>query len=166
MAERLALRQAIFKWANIIVSACITVGAVGVIFDKTSAFFTYGTALLSASGLILNAYFKNLDPGALAQKHREAASDIWSVRESYLSLITDTFDEKLPLETIRARRDKLQATLHKIYHGAPHTNGKAYSAAQDSLKNNEDLTFSEKELDMLLPVSLRREGRQVPKLRE
>lgn len=159
MAETLSFRQACGKWLNMAVSALITVGAVGVIFDKSSQLFTYGTAALSTASLVLNAYFKNMDPGALAQRHREAASDIWNIREAYLSLIADTFDDSIPLDQLRGRRDKLQASLHKIYHGAPHTNGKAYGKAQDALKNNEDLTFSENELDQMLPDSLRRVSR-------
>ncbi|MGN7878430.1 SLATT domain-containing protein [Ensifer sp. 22460] len=161
MAEALSLRQARGKWANIIVSALVTIGAVGVVFDKGSIFAKYATALLSVSSLILNAFFKNMDPGALAQRHREAASDIWNIREAYLSLLTDIFDASIPLEQLRSRRDKLQASLHKIYHGAPHTNGKAYGKAQNALKNNEDLMFSERELDLMLPDSLRRGGRPI-----
>lgn len=160
MAETLSFRQACGKWLNIGVSALITVGAVGVIFDKSSQLFTYGTAALSTASLVLNAYFKNIDPGALAQRHREAASDIWNIREAYLSLIADTVDENISLDQLRGRRDKLQTSLHKIYHGAPHTNGKAYGKAQDALKNNEDLTFSETELDLMLPDSLRRGNRR------
>jgi hypothetical protein len=106
--------------------------------------------------LILNSYVKDLDPGQLAQRHRETASDIWNVRESYLSLLTDIFDSATDLQSLRARRDELQAHLHKIYRTAPHTDGDAYNAAQVALKNNEELTFTDAEIDALLPSSLRR----------
>src|SRR5262249_28751925 len=131
-------------------------GAVGVIFDKSSVFFSYGTAALSISLLILNSYLKDLDPGQLAQKHREAASDIRNVREAYLSLLTDIRDSSFSLADLRKRRDDLQGQLHKIYRIAPHTDGKAYSQAQDALKNNEDLTFSDEEIDAFLPGPLKR----------
>lgn len=120
---------------------------------------SYATVALSILSLIFNAYLKNLDPGALAQRHREAASDIWNIRESYLSLITDILDQGSNIAALRERRNNLQAALYKIYHGALHTDGKAYGKAQDALKKNEDLTFSEQEIDKMLPVSLRREGR-------
>jgi hypothetical protein len=160
MADRLAFRQKLVKWANIVISGLITGGAAGVIFKPTSSFFAYMTGGLSVLSLIFNAYLKDLDPGALAQRHREAASDIWNIRESYLSLITDTLDDKAALETLRERRDELQTALHKIYHSAPHTNGKAYAEAQDRMKNKEDMTFSEEELDLLLPATLRRGNRK------
>ena len=43
-------------------------------FDRSSAFFTYGTLLLSAGTLILNNYAKDLNPGAEAQKDRKAVA--------------------------------------------------------------------------------------------
>ncbi|MFG1226009.1 SLATT domain-containing protein [Xanthobacter wiegelii] len=162
MAERLHARHQRGKWINIVLSALITSGAVSVLFSKGSAWeglASYATAALSVLSLIFNAYLKDLDPGALAQRHRETASDMWNVREAYLSLITDILDTKTELENIRNRRDDLQEKLHKIYHGAPHTDGSAYGKAQDALKNNEDLTFTDTEIDLMLPVSLRRSRR-------
>jgi hypothetical protein len=164
MAERLHFRHKAGKWANIVLSSLITGGAVSVIFSQGSAwegYAIYATAALSILSLIFNAYLKDLDPGALAQRHREAGSDIWNIREAYLSLITDIIDNGNDLTSLRNRRDELQAALHKIYHGAPHTDGKAYGKAQDALKNNEDLTFTENEIDVMLPASIRRSGRKI-----
>lgn len=144
------------KWLQIILSALTTGGAIGTLFDKSGVWFAYATAALSIITLIVNSYAKDVNPGALAQKHREAASDIWNVREAYLSLLTDTRDPACGLDTLRKRRDDLQAQLHKIYRASPNTNSKAYGRAQDRLQNKEDLTFSEREIDLLLPGSLRR----------
>lgn len=159
MAERLHSRHKTGKWANIVLSSLITGGTVSVIFAKGSpweGYAGYATAGLSILSLIFNAYLKDLDPGALAQRHREAGSDIWNIREAYLSLLTDILDPGSDMSALRERRDNLQAALHKIYQGAPHTDGKAYGKAQDALKNREDLTFTEHEIDVMLPASLRR----------
>jgi hypothetical protein len=156
MAEREARSLRRSKWAQIVVSALTTVGAVGVTFDRSSAMYAYGTAILAMSLLVLNSYLKNLDPGQLAQKHREAASDIWNIREAYLSLLTDIRDQEFSLNELRKRRDQLQSQLYKIYRIVPHTDGKAYGEAQDALKNKEDLTFSDTEIDAFLPSPLKR----------
>jgi hypothetical protein len=156
MADGCSTRLWRLKWGQIVVSALTTAGAVGIVFDRSSAFFTYGTALLSISMLILNSYAKDLNPGGEAQKHREAASDLWNVRESYLSLLTDIRDASVALADIRKRRDELQAQLHKIYRAAPRTNDEAYGKAQKALKENEELTFSDKEIDVFLNEPLRR----------
>lgn len=156
MAERASARLHLIKWGQIILSALATGGAIGVIFDGSSAVFPYATALLSISLLILNSYVKDLDPGKMAQLHREAASDIWNIRESYLSLLTDIRDLAFAIPDLRKRRDELQNLLHAIYRSAPHTDGKAYGKAQDALQNREDLTFTDQELDDFLPGPLKR----------
>jgi SMODS and SLOG-associating 2TM effector domain family 4 len=156
MADRGSRRQRIMKWCQIVLSALTAGGAIGVVFDRNSVVFPYATALLSISLLIVNSYVKDLDPGKDAQLHREAASDIWNIREAYLSLLTDIRDPTCSMTQLRQRRDDLQELLHKIYRSAPHTDGKAYGQAQDALKNKEDLTFSDGEIDAFLPGPLKR----------
>jgi hypothetical protein len=156
MAEGCATRLTRTKIAQIVLSALTTGGAVGVLFDRSSVFYPYATAVLAISLLILNSYVKDLDPGQAAQKHREAGSDIWNIREAYLSLLTDIRDNTIPILELRKRRDDLQAQLHKIYRIAPNTNNKAYWKAQDALKKKEDLTFSDVEIDAFLPGPLKR----------
>jgi len=43
------------------------------------------------------------------------------------------------------------------------TNSAAYSEAQDRLKNKEDMTFSDAEIDCFLPLSLKRSGGRAKK---
>ena len=56
----------------------------------------------------------------------------------------------------------LHLPAHFNYHAAPHTTGQAYSAAQDALKNQEELTFSDAEIDAFLPGPLKRAGPRSP----
>jgi hypothetical protein len=70
--------------------------------------------------LALNAYTKNYDLGEIAQKHRQAGSNLWIIREKYLSLLTDIRVGDVELGLIRTRRDALQDELHAVYVGAPH----------------------------------------------
>ncbi|WP_416147011.1 hypothetical protein [Pseudomonas syringae] len=41
--------------------------------------------------------------------------------------------------------------------GAPQTDSKAYSSAQKALKDNEEYTFSDSEIDCFLPATLRKD---------
>lgn len=162
MAERLANHQWWAKWFNIVLSALIAGGAVSAVFRQETGllqYAEYATVVLAILSLIFNSYQKDLDPGALAQRHRETASDIWNIRESYLSLIADVLDDAVPVEELRGKRDELQNSLYEIYRGAPFTDGKAYTKAQASLKDNEELMFSDKEIDAMLPTTLRRSER-------
>jgi hypothetical protein len=156
MAEREAATLHRIKWYQIILSALTACGAVGVLLAKDTPAWSLATALLSFLSLLLNSYTKDIDPGATAQKHRETASDLWNVREAYVSLLTDMAPAAIPLDILRGRRDELQAHLYEIYRAAPHTDGKAYQQAQDALKNLEDLTFTDAEIDAFLPGPLRR----------
>ena len=48
-----------------------------------------------------------------------------------------------------------QQILREVYSSAPRTTTKAYGRAQKGLKSNEELTFSSRELDLMLPEALR-----------
>ena len=62
----------------------------------------------------------------------------------------------MPIEELVEKRDQLLEDLAEIYALVPQTNDKAYLAAQKGLQQKEDLTFSDDEIDMLLPKALRR----------
>jgi hypothetical protein len=154
-ADRCAETQRYFKLGQILLSALTATGAVTAIFS-TGVDLKLATAVLSLLTVGVNSYMKGFDPGATAQKHRDAAASIWPVRESYLSLLTDIAAKDINAETIRQRRNKLQEQLATIYRGAPHTTGGAYAEAQDALQKNEEYTFTDTEIDKFLPKALRR----------
>jgi len=90
-----------------------------------------------------------------AEAHRDVASRLWDVRESYISLIADLMSGEIAAADARTRRDELQETTREVYSSAPRTTPKAYGRAQEGLRDNEELTFSSRELDLLLPEALR-----------
>jgi hypothetical protein len=156
-ADRLLTKLAIVKWAQIALSALTTGGLITVLLGKPDLSHVSAiiSAFASAALLALNTYTKESDPGQKAEKHKEVASKLWDVRESYLSAITDLRSGRSE-EEVRPQRDKLQSDLVKIYETAPRTDAKAYGKAQEGLQKNEELTFSDDELDLLLPPALRR----------
>lgn len=154
-ADILLERQGRIKFWQIVISAVVTGGIVSTFFDTGKAGAVI-SAVLSTGLLALNAYTKDYDLGQIAQKHRQAGAELWIVREKYLSLLTDIRTGDVSLESIRARRDALLDELHAVYVGAPSTNFKAYSRAQESLKKLEDMTFSDEEIDAFLPKELKR----------
>ena len=72
------------------------------------------SAFVSAALLALNAYTKDSDPGLLAQEHKTIAARLWTVRESYLSLLTDVVSGAIGAEEARKGRDDLQEQLATI----------------------------------------------------
>lgn len=159
MADAYDKKNGWLKFWQIVFSAVTASGAITVVFAD-EAWLKFATAIISLITLFLSGYAKNFNLGALAQVHRETASHIWDVREKYLSLLADIKDSGFSLQEMRDKRDGLQQQLYEIYKSAPHTNGKAYEEAQDRLKNKEDLTFSDEEIDKFLPKALRRTSAQ------
>lgn len=154
-ADILISRLAAIKLWQIILSAVTTAGFVAAVLGAGDVGAFIGI-LVSTSLLVLNAYTKNYDLGELSQKHRQAGADLWLIREKYLSLITDLRMGEKPIETLQKERDNLLATLHSIYSGAPSTTYQAYKKAQEALKQLEDMTFTDSEIDAFLPKELRR----------
>jgi len=154
-ADILLTRLARIKLWQIILSAVTTGGFLAAIFGAGKVGALLGV-IVSTTLLVLSAYTKNYDLGELSQKHRQAAADLWIIRERYLSAITDLRIGRKSLDNIQAERDELLQDLHNIYSGAPSTTYKAYKKAQEALKQLEDMTFSDEEIDAFLPKELKR----------
>lgn len=147
------------KLSLIIISAIVTTSLLIKLFgDNQWALFV--GVILSTSLFGLNTYMKDFDLGEIAQKHANAANELWDIRETYLSLLTDIKTNQLSINQIIGLRDVLQKRLFNIYSGSPRTNFKAYKEARKALKVNEELTFSDQEIDVFLPKELRKIKRE------
>jgi len=103
----------------------------------------------------INLTMKTFKYGEQMQKHRDAAAKIWNLRESYHSLMVDLQSEMITLAEGRERRDQLQKEASQIYENAPRTTDKACELAQNALHDDMESTYSDNEINQLLPISLR-----------
>lgn len=154
-ADLLVTRLSRIKLGHIILSAIIAGSFLVRLFGLGEIGSIIG-AVVSAVLLGLTLYSKDSNLAELAQKHKHAASELWLIREKYQSLITDLAVGGKRLEVIQAGRDKLMVDLNSVYFNAPPTSSKAYAKAQKALKQNEEMTFSDEEIDDLLPDDLKR----------
>lgn len=154
-ADILLSRLSRIKLWQIILSAITTGGFIAAAFGAGDIGAFLGI-LVSTALLVLNAYTKNYDLGELSQKHKQAGADLWKIREKYLSLITDLRMREKPIERLQAERDDLLDELYSVYSGAPSTTYQAYKKAQEALKQLEDMTFSDDEIDTFLPNELKK----------
>ncbi|MBT2473601.1 SLATT domain-containing protein [Microbacterium sp. ISL-103] len=134
-------------------SGAFLASVVGLFIEQQHAALV--TSFIALLVTALNLGTKTFKYGEESQRHREVAARLWNVRESYLSLIADMMSGAVSSSDARARRDELQELSREIYSDAPRTTSKAYEMARDGLKDNEELTFSEKELDAFVPEHLR-----------
>lgn len=154
-ADILLTRLSRIKLSQIILSALTTGGFIAAVFGAGEIGALAGI-LVSTALLVLNSYTKDYDLGELSQKHRQAGADLWIIREKYLALITDLRMGEKPIEALQKERDDLLERLHAVYSGAPSTTNKAYKKAQEALKQLEDMTFSDTEIDAFLPKGLKK----------
>lgn len=154
-ADILNNRNNWIKIIQILLSAITTTGIMISIFGETK-WVVIITAIISMSLLALNTYIKNYDLGQIAEKHSDCASNLWNVRESYLSLLTEIKSNTISTVNIIEKRDYLQKELYNIYKGAPRSISGAYDKASKALKLNEELTFTDEEIDMFLPKELKK----------
>lgn len=153
-AEILSSRATKIKWTNIALTT-LTSGTLISTIITNKATLGYISAVFSAVTLAFVIFQLSFNPEEAAEKHRQAAKELWYVRERYVNLIADIMSEQISEETIISRRNQLIEELKLIYKFAPITSSKAYKQAQEALKIREELTFSEDEIDQFLPVELR-----------
>ncbi|PZR22993.1 MAG: hypothetical protein DI539_04225 [Flavobacterium psychrophilum] len=153
-ADIILRRHTRLKITQIILSALTTTGILVAVFGENMIVGIL-SAIVSSVLFGINTYTKDYDLGEIAQKHSIAASELWNIRESYLSLLSDLKLGMLDINDVISRRDVLQEQLYNTYRGAPRTLSLAYNQASKGLKNNEELTFSSEEIDRLLPEELR-----------
>ena len=126
---------------------------VGLLANRTAASLTTSLVALLVTWASLGA--KTFNYSEESEAHRATASQLWSIRESYISLITDLMSGDVSSSDAQARRDDLQEKAYAIYSTAPRTSGCAFKRAQQGLKNNEEMTFNPYEIDLFLPKALR-----------
>jgi hypothetical protein len=152
-AGRIKRKNQIIKWAQIILSAISTGGFIGTIIINGVVLLWVG-GLCSTALLVLTAYLKDTDLAATYVKHLETSNQLWCLREEYISLLTDCMN--LSTDEIVSKRDELQKRTASIYSSAPITDNKSYEMAKKALKENKAQFFTRDELNMMLPISLRK----------
>lgn len=153
----LKMNDTIKVW-QIVLSAISTSGFVVAIFSQEKITGILGS-VISLALLFLNTYTKNINLPETAQEHKKASDLLWKIREEYVSLLTDF--EILDIDSIMNKRDELQKRTAEVYNNSPRTDSKSYKAAQKALKTEEEQTFSEEEIDVMLPNSIRRCNRRM-----
>ena len=152
--DRIIFWDKFIRITQIVLTAISTGGFLGTVITSKVVLCWIG-GIAAALSLALNLYSKDFKLQSDARVHKDAADELWDVREAYVSLLTDM--EALPVETIMEKRDSLQTAVSNINKKYPGTDHRGYLAAQKALKQDEEQTFNEGEAEKLLPPSLRNE---------
>ena len=146
------------KIFQIILSGITTSGFILTIFSNDKISSIIGV-IVSLVLLILNTYIKSYNIANIIQEHKKATDALWGIKEEYLSLLTDF--EMLNINEIMAKRDELQEKTIKVYTSSPRIDTNSYKQAKKSIESEDEQTLSEKEIDLMLPNSIRRCSRKM-----
>ncbi|WP_342545528.1 SLATT domain-containing protein [Lysinibacillus sp. FSL K6-4013] len=151
-AVLLEKKETRYKTVQLILSTLVA-GAFLIVLLGDGKITTWVGTFISLLLLVVTTIMREFDFDGNSKKHRNVAQTLWVIREDYISLIADM--DSMSIEEIRNARDELQLRTSEIYSNAPITSAKAYKKAQSALKVNEELTFSDQEIDFMLPKHLR-----------
>lgn len=141
-----------FKWLQIILSAVSAGGFIAtVVIDEAKVAWLGG--IVSTALLVVNGYLKSKDFAEEEQKHIDISNSLWSIKEDYISLLTD-FDALTENEIVE-KRNLLKERTVKVYENAIQTDRRSYKATQQALQKEEEQFFHEEELINILPQHLR-----------
>ena len=158
LINRLVKRDSRLKTGKIILSGITTSGFIVTIFSNNKIAGILG-AFFSLVLFTINTYTKSVNLIRKAEEHKKASDLLWKIREEYVSLLTDF--EMLEPEDIIHKRDELQIRTSEVYSNSPRTDAKSYKDARKALKMEEEQTFSEEEIDIMLPNAIRRCNRKI-----
>lgn len=145
------------KWVNILLTTATGGSILSTIITNQRALL-YASAAFAAATLAFGIFQLSFDPAGDVERHRTAAKKLWFVREKYINLLADMQGGLSHDEVVR-RRDELMNEAGSLYEQAPDTSPRSYRRAQTALKVNEDMTFTDDEIDAFLPRSLRAKSR-------
>lgn len=145
------------RWANIII---LSITATGVLtsIPLDALWLKIGTAITALISTGYAIYDLSFPVDIEILQYRIAAKKLLIERDKLLLLIEKAMATNVNLDEIRAELTRVIERTGEIYSSSPDTTSKGHSLATQGLKSKEELTFSQDEIDSLLPAQLRLSG--------
>ena len=140
--------------ALIALIAVTSTGILGILVNIKTDYYQFVRvvpAVASVAALFLKLYLMEFKPHDEAVKHRNAANDLWEIRQEYMSVITEF--KSLDDSEIQQERHKLCEKVAVVNKHYPAPDPKSYEAARKSIKEK-IYTFDEGEFEDLLPKGI------------
>jgi hypothetical protein len=142
------------RWVNVVLIGITTLLATaGAITNSQTTFIV--ASVFGAISTAFVVYQLSFNPEKLESEHRRAAKRLLYLRDRYLVLIQKIMSDNAPIKQLQEELESIHREASLVYEYAPDSSSKAYSEASKALKKEEELTFSQEEIDMLLPEDLR-----------
>lgn len=145
------------QWANILFAGATTGLAITAATGRPLMAETIISAVFAVCLAVGQAAY---DPRSRGESHRVAAKELVRLRDGFLVLIALCLVNQPPDDLV-PRLHALVAELHAVSRFMPDTSPKAYKAAEKAIMFGQT-SFSDDEIDRLLPAELRKNGRPKP----
>lgn len=143
------------KLAQIILSGLTTFGVISTIVTNSTALGII-SSIISAIDFIITVYLKENDLNDKATNYGIIANSLVSIKEKWISLLSDYVDLNLPLEKVSQRKEEIFKEQTEILSSPIKTTNKGYKKAKKAIQQNKECSFDDfNELKDLLPVHLR-----------
>lgn len=113
------------------------------------------TAISASATVVFVVWQSSFDPAGKENAQRTAAKELLWIREQLLLLIMDAHLPSVPDDKLQKALDTINRELTAVYKFAPNTSPEAYARADAMLKRGH-MTFSDDEIDGMLPSRLRK----------
>jgi hypothetical protein len=144
-----------------IVRAILLVGTAGgtlyILFGENHL-LSIADAIMASMALGVELLSFSFRPEERVLDHRKMANRLWLILEKYQNLISDIMDGRVSESDAQAARDRLSEETASVYASGPDTTPAGYEEARKALKFREERTFSDDELDRLLPPGLQQKS--------
>lgn len=149
------------KWINVILMALTTTGVIASIPLGTT-WTTVVAALLAFISTGFAIYQISFTPELEIQRYRSASKELLLERDRLVLLIERIMDDSTNLEDLREDFQRVSERVHAIYASSPDTSSEAFKLASKGLKVDDELSFTDDEVDQFLPNPLRVGGSNTP----
>jgi hypothetical protein len=146
--ERLSSFGTAAKWANIALSA-LTFGGVAIVLGTDELGWKIASVALAVASAGFAVFQLSFE--------RTAAKRFLELRNRYELLMADIISDAVPRDEVRKCRDRLSDEANEAYRSAPDTSSAAYERAKKALGVDDEMSFSEGEIDRFLPGPLRQD---------
>ncbi len=142
------------RWINVLLIALATTLVVveTILHTETILFFAGIAGAFSTALVVYQLSYKHEKQET---EHRRIAKRLLFLRDRYLVLIQKIMSDIAPIEQLQKEFENIQHEVSIVYEFAPDSSHKAYEEATKALKKDGEHTFSQEEIDMLLPEKFR-----------
>ncbi len=146
-----------FETIRIICASLTSVGLISLVFSEQFIIKVLST-LISFVSTAISLFFKSYDIQKNITNHKNTANELLYLRDKFRFLLVEIKTQNMSVKNLIEKYEDLLEQLNKVYKTAPNTTDEAVNRASNYLKIKKDNEFTDDEIDMNLPETLKRRG--------